>query len=94
MKEAFFETVKVLFVVFVIVGLSIGAILLCEKADMKQDEYIYNNGICRTCGHELKFSNASKGGRGAGSTTYYYYSCDECGNVVELHFPVQKILKK
>lgn len=43
---------------------------------------VWNDGKCSNCGEELRFVNASRYKFG----TYYYYTCDNCGNIIELDF--------
>ena len=46
---------------------------------------LWNDGKCSNCGEELRFVNASR----YKFNTYYYYTCDNCGNTVELCFNPQ-----
>lgn len=50
--------------------------LLSYQTDAKE----WNDGYCVKCEEPLRFSSAShyKG------TTYYYWTCDNCGSVIEL----------
>jgi hypothetical protein len=50
------------------------------------DENLWNNGVC-ACGGEWEFSNASAVHKHG--TSYFYY-CDDCGDVIELHSPQTK----
>ena len=79
------ETMKDSMKLLAIFGASIAlAIGLCFY-ECKVDETVWNNGICH-CGGEYEFSNASK----RKSQTYYYYYCDDCGNVIETISPQKK----
>ena len=47
--------------------------------DCSSNKVKWNDGKC-PCGGSYQFSNASN----YHGSTYYYYSCDNCGNVIEL----------
>lgn len=53
-----------------------GIFCLSYNADAKE----WNDGYCVKCEEPLRFSSASnyKG------TTYYYWTCDNCGSIIEL----------
>ncbi len=50
------------------------------------DEADFNNGICTCCSGDYEFSNTAKSYTGI---TYYYYNCNECGNVIETVSPMK-----
>ena len=65
-----------------IIGFSlVGAMVWENEASLS----LWNDGKCSNCGEELRFVNASRYKFG----TYYYYTCDNCGNIVELDFNPQ-----
>ena len=64
-------------VVFVII---IGLAYLGVIAQHKENESIYNNGVCTNCGGHYEFVSASRHKQ----TTYYYYQCDNCEKIIEL----------
>ena len=47
------------------------------------DEKVWNNGTCY-CGGTYEFVNASSR---KSSGSYYYYHCDDCGNVIRTYQP-------
>ena len=56
----------------------------------KQNEIVtYNNGFCNVCGGRLHFTNASH----YRERTYYYYVCDNCGNIIETNSPMTQEVK-
>lgn len=72
--------------VFIITTSIIASLLsfgLIQEAD--SDIKTWNEGVCTECenGH-YEFISASSRGKGIGSTNYYYYKCDSCGNVIEV----------
>lgn len=72
--------------VFIIFTSAIASLLsfgLISEAN--SDIKTWNHGVCTECedGH-YEFISASSRGRGIGSTNYYYYKCDSCGNVIEV----------
>lgn len=61
----------------VITGVAIGGIFaLAYKADVKT----FNNGYCPTCEEPQRFAGASQDK----STTYYFWTCDNCGKTIRL----------
>lgn len=61
----------------VITGVAIGGIFaLVYKADVKT----FNNGYCPTCEEPWRFAGASQDK----STTYYFWTCDNCGKTIRL----------
>lgn len=67
------QLVAILIITLVV---TIGGVFL----QVKMDDDIWNNGKCN-CGTEWTFSNADH----IKNDTLYYYHCDNCGNVIELH---------
>jgi hypothetical protein len=61
------------------IGFGIGGLLTLDHIG---DEQRWNNGHC-TCGGEWELADVEKGYRN-GSTTYYY-SCEECNEVISTH---------
>lgn len=61
------------------IGFGIGGLLTLEHI---ADEESWNNGHC-VCGGEWELIDVEKGYRN-GSTTYYY-SCEECEDVISTH---------
>ena len=62
----------------VCVGCGISAMFCAER---KSDIKAWNNGFCE-CGYEWKFSNAE---HLRNSGNLYYWYCEDCGKVIELH---------
>lgn len=61
------------------VTLLFGAIFL----DNKIDNEVWNNGVCPSCGEKWIFKSATAT---RGAHTYdYYYSCDNCHDVIRIH---------
>lgn len=61
----------------VITGVAIGGIFaLAYKVDVKT----FNNGYCPTCEEPWRFAGASQDK----STTYYFWTCDNCGKTIRL----------
>ena len=69
----------------IIIGTMILFVLLFCKGDELMDADTWNNGICKECGGEYRFTNADKAY--PTSSTKYYYSCDTCQDVVALSTP-------
>lgn len=65
-------------VIAVCVGCGISAMLYAER---NSEIKAWNNGSCE-CGCEWKFSNTER--LRNGSNLYYWY-CEDCGKVIELH---------
>lgn len=59
---------------------------VCVTGQNAMDEELWNNGVC-ACGGEWEFSNASAVHKHGNS---YFYFCDDCGDVIELHSPQTK----
>lgn len=53
---------------------------------VNMDKNLWNNGTC-ACGGEWEFSNASARYKHGSS---YFYVCNDCGDVIELHSPQTK----
>ena len=65
-------------VIAVCVGCGISAMFCAER---NSDVKAWNNGSCE-CGSEWKFSNADHLRNGG---NLYYWYCEDCGKVIELH---------
>ena len=67
----------------VLTGAIIGGIFTASyNYDVKQ----FNNGYCPTCEEPWRFAGATQDK----STTTYYWTCDNCGAVIELnHLPAK-----
>jgi hypothetical protein len=72
-----------LFAVAIVAGVGLGCLEQSINADT------WNEGICR-CGGEYEFSNAGHRKNGG---NYYYYTCNECGQVIETTTPQTKTHK-
>lgn len=75
------NVVRTIYTVIIAIGIGCaisGAMTLEENMDISA----WNNGYCVECGHEYKFANADH--RKNAGTIYYWY-CDNCGKVIELH---------
>ena len=70
-------------VIAVCVGCGI-SVMFC--AGRNSDEKAWNNGSCE-CGCEWKFSNAE---HLRNSGNLYYWYCEDCGKVIELHIQFTK----
>ena len=73
-----------LLITMVIIGCVISGMFCAERAG---DEASWNNGVCPNCGIEWHFSNADHIRNGG---TLYYWNCDNCGRVIELHSQFSK----
>ena len=60
------------------IGCSVSGMFCVER---KSDIKTWNNGVCE-CGSEWKFSNAE---RLKNSGNLYYWYCEDCGRIIELH---------
>ena len=69
----------------IIIGTMILFVFLFCEGDRIMDEDTWNNGICKECGGEYRFTNADKAY--PTSSTKYYYSCDTCQDVIALSAP-------
>lgn len=67
----------------VITGIIISGIFTASyNYDVKQ----FNNGYCPTCEEPWRFAGATQDK----STTTYYWTCDDCGAIIELnHIPTK-----
>ena len=65
-------------VIAVCVGCCFSAMFCAERSS---DVYAWNNGSCE-CGCEWKFSNVE---HLKNSGNLYYWYCEDCGRVIELH---------
>ena len=65
-------------IIAVCVGCGISAMFCAER---NSDVKAWNNGSCK-CGCEWKFSNAE---HLRNSGNLYYWYCEDCGKVIELH---------
>lgn len=64
------------------VGIFAGMIALALgicALEAKMDASVWNDGICQ-CGGEFEFSNATHRKNGG---NFYYYTCNDCGEVIE-----------
>lgn len=64
------------------IGILAGMILFglgINTIEAKMDASVWNDGICQ-CGGEFEFSNATHRKNGG---NYYYYTCNDCGKVIE-----------
>ena len=50
-------------------------------AEDKQDNEMWNNGICSVCEGDYNFSGATK----YRTSHHYYYTCDDCGHTIEVN---------
>lgn len=75
--------------ILITVGITVGMIALgfgiCA-VEAKMDESVWNGGICQ-CGGEFTFSSADHLRNGG---NLYYYTCNNCGEVIETHQPQSK----
>lgn len=67
----------------ILTGAIIGGIFTASyNYDVKQ----FNNGYCPTCEEPWRFAGATRDK----STTTYYWTCDNCGAIIELnHLPAK-----
>ena len=65
-------------VIAVCIGCGISAMFCAER---NSDIKAWNNGFCE-CGNEWKFSNVDHLRNGG---NLYYWYCEDCGKVIELH---------
>ena len=71
------------FIITTSIMASLFSFILIQEAD--SDIKVWNEGVCTECGDgHYEFISASSRGIGIGSTNYYYYKCDSCGNVIEI----------
>lgn len=49
--------------------------------DHESDAHLWNDGTCPKCQQEWQFVNATHGK----NTTYYYWQCSNCKDIIELH---------
>lgn len=70
-------------VIAICIGCGISAIFCAER---KSDAKAWNNGFCE-CGNEWKFSNVDHSRTGG---NLYYWYCEDCGKVIELHMQFTK----
>lgn len=56
-------------------------VFICLITTVKADKKAWNDGVCPTCGQTWEFKCV------AGYKNYrtYYYECDNCHSVIELH---------
>lgn len=66
-------------IIMALVGSAISA-MFCLEA--KNDTNLWNNGTCAIDGAEWRFTNAE---HIRNSGTSYFYCCDECGRIIQLH---------
>lgn len=64
-------------IIAVAIGCLSGFALMSES---NADDKAWNNGYCTQCRNPYRFVNADR----SFSTTHYYWSCDNCGKVIEL----------
>ncbi len=82
MKEFIKDIIKA-FAWLLLIVLILSIICFFEIKDAEYQEERWNNGICEKCGGHYHLVTAYTKGKD-GSTTYYIYECDECGNKLEL----------
>lgn len=66
-------------IIAILIGCTISNLIVREQAN---DKAVWNNGYCIECGNKWRFANADNH-RNVG--TIYYWTCDNCGKVIELH---------
>ena len=71
------------FIIAIFIGCSISGMLYIEE---KGDIISWNDGYCE-CGGTWKFSNVEHIRNGG---NLYYWYCDDCGKVIELHSNFKK----
>ena len=81
--KIFFQSLIATLALFAI-AIAVGVGLSCLEQSMDADTW--NEGIC-WCGGEYEFSNAGHRKNGG---NYYYYTCNECGRVIETTTPQAK----
>lgn len=74
-------------IVKTIIGIILALLIGCTitgliKSEQSSDKVNWNNGYCVDCGNKLRFANADHI-KNVG--TVYYWTCDNCGKVIELH---------
>ena len=69
----------IMIITMVITGCLLSGMFWVEQAG---DAYSWNDGVCPNCNVEWTFSNAD---HLRNSGTLYYWSCLNCGRVIELH---------
>ena len=81
--------VKTLFIILLVIGVIFAICYAGVSLEYHFDSKIWNNGIC-DCGGKFEFVNASSV-KGAGTSyTYYFYSCNDCGNVIKMDFVMRE----
>lgn len=66
----------------VVVLLFAAALFGVNKAQIKHDDKLWNDGHCDVCGGTWEYEQAV----GHRSSTSYIYICDGCGKRIELNF--------
>lgn len=77
----------VTFIIALLIGCGLSGLICIEQ---KNDTLTWNDGYCE-CGGEWTFSNAKHIKNGG---NLYYWYCDDCGKVIELHSNFKKKGKK
>ena len=70
-----------------VIGIILALLIGCTftwliKIEQSSDKVNWNNGYCVECGNKWRFANADYI-KNVG--TIYYWTCDNCGKVIELH---------
>ena len=79
MKDSL-KTIATFFIAFaVIVAIVVG----CAYIEIKQNERIWNNGVCPICGQKWELLNVNKISAGAHE---YVYNCSNCNISIFLSF--------
>ena len=87
--KLFCKTILITLTVVAVLALIAGLTLAVHKIEYSMNEDAWNNGICE-CGGKFEFVNASSV-KGAGTSyTYYFYSCNDCGNVIKMDFVMRE----
>lgn len=66
--------------IIVIISLCATLIFAVNKASIKHDDKLWNDGHCNICGGTWEYEQAV----GHRSSTSYIYVCDTCGKRIEL----------
>ena len=78
MKNILTSIVIALAIFAALIGITFGV----YKIESAMDADAWNNGVC-DCGGQYEFTNADHIKNGG---NHYYYSCNTCGHVIELHY--------
>ena len=81
--------IETLFISLLVIGVIFAICYAGVSLEYHLDSCIWNNGVC-DCGGKFEFVNASSV-KGAGTSyTYYFYSCNDCGNVIKMDFVMRE----